>query len=113
MTLPSKLWAPRHLTLCCEYGWDWPSVAHTMIGEKRLANVRYLAESVLGDGIEGDFIETGVWRGGACILMRGVLNVHAVKDRCVWLADSFEGLPPPMKRSIQRMQVIQPILSLN
>jgi O-methyltransferase len=78
-----------------EYGWDWPSVAHTMIGEKRLANVRYLAESVLGDGIEGDFIETGVWRGGACILMRGVLNAHAVKDRCVWLADSFEGLPPP------------------
>ena len=78
-----------------EYGWDWPSVAHTMIGEKRLANVRYLAESVLGDGIEGDFIETGVWRGGACILMRGVLNAHGVKDRCVWLADSFEGLPLP------------------
>jgi hypothetical protein len=78
-----------------EYGWDWPSVAHTMIGEKRLANVRYLAESVLGNGIEGDFIETGVWRGGACILMRAVLGVYCVKDRCVWLADSFEGLPPP------------------
>lgn len=78
-----------------EYGWDWPSVAHTMIGKKRLANVRSLAESVLGNGVEGDFIETGVWRGGACILMRAVLDAYSVKDRCVWLADSFEGLPPP------------------
>lgn len=78
-----------------EYGWDWPSVAHTMIGEKRLENVRRLAESVIGNGVKGDFIETGVWRGGACILMRGVLDAHCIKDRCVWLADSFEGLPPP------------------
>lgn len=78
-----------------EYGWDWPSVAHTMIGKKRLANVRSLTESVLGNGVEGDFIETGVWRGGACILMRAVLDAYCIKDRYVWLADSFEGLPPP------------------
>jgi len=80
-----------------KYGWDWPLVAHTMVGEKRLANVRELAESVIGNGIEGDLIETGVWRGGSCIMMRAVLNAYCVKDRCVWLADSFEGLPPPDK----------------
>lgn len=78
-----------------EYGWDWPSVAHTMIGKKRLSNVRSLAESVLGNGVPGDFIETGVWRGGACILMRAVLDAYGITDRRVWLADSFEGLPPP------------------
>ena len=78
-----------------QYGWDWPSVAHTMIGEKRLANVRMLAETVLGAGIAGDFIETGVWRGGACIMMRGVLDAWSDSTRIVWLADSFEGLPPP------------------
>ena len=78
-----------------EYGWDWPSKAHTMIGEKRLANVRVLAEAVITNGVEGDFIETGVWRGGACIMMRAVLDIYDVKDRCVWLADSFEGLPVP------------------
>lgn len=78
-----------------EYGWDWPSVAHTMIGVKRLTNVRKLTESVLGNGIEGDFIETGVWRGGACIMMRAVLDAYRIKDRSVWLADSFAGLPPP------------------
>jgi hypothetical protein len=78
-----------------EYGWDWPTMAHTMIGKKRLANVRSLVESVIGNNVPGDLVETGVWRGGACILMRAVLNVYCVKDRYVWLADSFEGLPPP------------------
>ena len=78
-----------------EYGWDWPSRAHTMIGQKRLANVRALTESVIGNGIPGDLVETGVWRGGACILMRAVLEAYGVTDRCVWLADSFSGLPPP------------------
>jgi O-methyltransferase len=78
-----------------EYGWDWPSKAHTMIGAKRLANVRFLAEDVVNNGVGGDFMETGVWRGGACIMMRAVLSAYAIKDRRVWLADSFEGLPPP------------------
>jgi hypothetical protein len=27
--------------------------------------------------------------------MRAVLKAHGVKDRTVWVADSFEGLPPP------------------
>ncbi|MBN4061456.1 TylF/MycF family methyltransferase [bacterium AH-315-G11] len=78
-----------------EYGWDWPSMAHSMIGSKRMENVRLLTESVLGNQIEGDVIETGVWRGGACIMMRAVLKAYNVRDRKVWLADSFEGLPAP------------------
>jgi len=78
-----------------EYGWDWPSQAHTMIGRKRLRNVRDLVESVIGNNIVGDLIETGVWRGGACIMMRATLNVYNVTDRKVWLADSFQGLPAP------------------
>jgi hypothetical protein len=77
-----------------EHGWDWPSHAQTMIGIKRLANLRTLTESVIADNVPGDLIETGVWRGGACILMRAVLWAHNISDRCVWVADSFEGLPP-------------------
>jgi len=78
-----------------EYGWDWPSKAHTMIGVKRLANVRFLVENVIKNHVVGDFMETGVWRGGACIMMRAVMAAYAVKNRRVWLADSFEGLPAP------------------
>ena len=78
-----------------EVGMDWPSTAHTMIGVKRLANLRMLAETVIANEIPGDFIETGVWRGGACILMRAVLKAYQVTDRRVWVADSFQGLPQP------------------
>jgi O-methyltransferase len=78
-----------------EYGWDWPSKAHTMIGRKRLHNLRILTEMVLMHGIHGDIVETGVWRGGACILARAVIRAYDDKSRSVWLADSFEGLPRP------------------
>ena len=76
-------------------GSDWPRDAHTMIGLKRLENIQTCAEQVIRDGIPGDFIETGVWRGGACIFMRAILKAHNVTDRFVWVADSFEGLPSP------------------
>ena len=78
-----------------EYGWDWPSVAHSMIGRRRMGNLRELAEEVLFNRVPGDFIETGVWRGGACIYLRAILEAYGVRDRRVWAADSFEGLPPP------------------
>lgn len=78
-----------------EDGRDWPRLAHTMIGRKRMENLRFCVEDVLAKGVPGDFIETGVWRGGACIFMRGILAAHGVTDRRVWVADSFEGLPKP------------------
>ncbi len=81
-----------------ESGLDWPSRAWTMIGRKRLHNFRVLIERALADGIPGDIIETGVWRGGACMLARAILLDQGIKDRRVILADSFEGLPPPDSR---------------
>ena len=76
-------------------GRDWPAQAHTMIGFQRLQQLQFCVEDVLARGVPGDLMETGVWRGGAAILMRGVLKAHGVTDRLVWAADSFEGLPPP------------------
>jgi O-methyltransferase len=76
-------------------GLDWPPLAHTMVGLKRLDNLQFCIEDVIKNNVPGDLIETGVWRGGASILMRGVLKAYNISDRNVWLADSFEGLPVP------------------
>jgi O-methyltransferase len=76
-------------------GRDWPSLAQTMIGTTRMRNLRHLCESAILDEIPGDFIETGVWRGGACIYMRGILDAYGDCSRRVFVADSFQGLPPP------------------
>lgn len=77
------------------YGRNWPAGAHTMIGFKQLDNLQFCVEDVLAKNVPGDLIETGVWRGGATIFMRAILKVYGVTDRRVWVADSFNGLPPP------------------
>ena len=78
-----------------EIGLDWPANAQSMIGQKRMLQLQRAAEFVIERDIPGDFIETGVWRGGSCILLRAILKVYGVVDRKVWVADSFAGLPPP------------------
>jgi hypothetical protein len=66
-----------------------------MSGIARLNNIQFAVETVLKEGIAGDLLEAGVWRGGAVILMKAVLRAHGITDRIVWAADSFRGLPPP------------------
>jgi O-methyltransferase len=76
-------------------GRDRPIYAQTMIGVHRMRNVRSCVERALSEGVPGDLIEAGTWRGGAAIMMRGVLEAHADRDRRVIVADSFQGLPEP------------------
>ncbi|HEY3974200.1 MAG TPA: TylF/MycF family methyltransferase [Candidatus Sulfotelmatobacter sp.] len=79
-------------------GSDWPAEADTMVGLKRLENLQFCVTEVIRRNVPGDLIETGVWRGGASIFMRAVLKVYGDRNRVVWLADSFQGLPKPDER---------------
>lgn len=76
-------------------GLIWPVCADTMIGTKRLDNLQLCIETVINENVEGDLVETGVWRGGACIFMRAVLAAYGIENRKVFVADSFQGLPKP------------------
>jgi O-methyltransferase len=78
-----------------EEGRDTPPQGETMIGIRRLENIRQCIVDVLERDVPGDLIETGVWRGGATIYMKGVLSAYGATGRDVWVADSFRGLPPP------------------
>jgi O-methyltransferase len=79
--------------------WELVEATHwysdSMNTMERMDSLQECVEIVLRDRVPGDLIETGVWRGGACILMRGVLAAYQVTDRRVFVADSFEGLPAP------------------
>lgn len=74
---------------------DATEVAHTMIGGKRLDNIHRCLDVIMRDRVPGDVMETGVWRGGAVVFMRGYLAAYNMTDRTVWAADSFAGLPKP------------------
>jgi hypothetical protein len=93
-----------------ELGQDWPAQAHSMIGVQRMDNIRFCVEHALADGVRGDLIETGVWRGGATIFMRAILKAHGVRDRTVWVADSFEGVP---KADLERYPADQELALLH
>jgi hypothetical protein len=66
-----------------------------MVGLNRLDDLQSCVESIVADGVEGDLIEAGSWRGGASILMRATLDSLGARDKTVWVADSFEGFPIP------------------
>jgi len=79
-------------------GLDWPPDAETMLGINRLDHLEECVTDVLRRDLPGDLIETGVWRGGATIFMRAVLEAYGDRERTVWVADSFRGLPKPDRR---------------
>jgi len=74
---------------------EWGLYPHTMVGLKRLDNIEMCVNSIVRESIPGDLVEAGVWRGGAAILMRGMLRALEDVDRKVWVCDSFQGLPAP------------------
>jgi hypothetical protein len=76
-------------------GMDWPPEAETMLGLPRLHNFAVSVARAVCEGVEGDIVEAGIWRGGACILARGMLEAMGDRARRVFVCDSFEGLPPP------------------
>ncbi|MCA1696780.1 MAG: TylF/MycF family methyltransferase, partial [Actinobacteria bacterium] len=61
-----------------QFGQLRPLSAETMAGTARLDNLQWCIESMVSEGIPGDLIETGVWRGGASIFMRGMLRALEV-----------------------------------
>jgi len=75
-----------------DVGQDHPMIGYTMIGLQRLANIRRTVSSVVAADVAGDFVECGVWRGGASIYAKAVLKALG-SDRTVWCCDSFEGMP--------------------
>lgn len=56
----------------------------------------YLATKYCGvNGIEGDFVECGVWKGGSSMLIALTLNKINKKDKKIYLYDTFEGMTKP------------------
>jgi O-methyltransferase len=69
-------------------------LGESMVGLKRLDNVQECVLSIVAEGVPGDLVEAGVWRGGCGILMCALLEMLE-SDRKVVLADSFQGMPAP------------------
>lgn len=69
---------------------------YTQVGYPRLTNVYNLANDIEKGGIEGAFVECGVWKGGCAATMAAVAQRYGSR-RKIWYFDSFEGMPEPTK----------------
>lgn len=68
--------------------------SYTMVGWSRLCNVHDSLDYIRENNIEGDLMETGVWKGGVCIFMAEYVRLYKMNKK-IYVADSFEGLPRP------------------
>ncbi len=67
----------------------------TMTSSERIYALWRMVRHLVERGVEGDFVECGVWRGGSVMVMAETLADAGVTDRTLWLYDTFEGMPPP------------------
>lgn len=81
---------------CIKYGekYSWESrFYYTGIGSDGLDNIRFCCEDVIKNNIQGDFLEAGIWRGGATIYMAAIAKFYQ-QERNIWALDGFQGMPP-------------------
>lgn len=66
----------------------------TMVSYARLRGLYDATRHVIQNSVPGDFVECGVARGGSAALMALTLQ-QLQAERCLWLFDTFQGLPEP------------------
>src|SRR5260370_26841464 len=59
-----------------------------------LVDIANLLRVILSRKVPGALVECGAWRGGTAFFMAELLKQAGVRDRKVWLLDSFQGMPP-------------------
>ncbi len=78
---------------------DWEIInfvrPYTMTSLERLKSLSDAVSYVVENGIEGDFVECGTWKGGSVMCMQKKLISLNKNDRNFWVFDTFEGMPEP------------------
>lgn len=67
----------------------------TMTSIERLYATMSSTKYIINNGISGSLVECGVWRGGNSMIMAHTLLSMGVKDRDIYLFDTFEGMTEP------------------
>src|SRR5690606_9346670 len=72
----------------------------TLTGAARIAALCDAVTYIVRNGIEGDFAECGVWRGGS--VMAAALTLQRLGDtnRDLYLYDTFTGMPEPGEHDV-------------
>ncbi len=74
----------------------WNKVSDfTMISIERGYSVFKSIEYIVSNNIKGDIAECGVWKGGTCMLAALSLIYFGIRDKKIYMYDTFKGMPEP------------------
>jgi hypothetical protein len=73
---------------------------YTMTTPERLFSLIEAVRYIISNNIEGDFVECGVWKGGSVIAMILTLMSLDIRDRDIYLFDTFEGMTAPTEDDV-------------
>lgn len=68
---------------------------YTMTSQQKMYSLFCSMQYIIEHGIEGDFVECGVWKGGSTMLIASYLKEHNITNRKIYLYDTFEGMAEP------------------
>jgi O-methyltransferase len=72
----------------------------TMTSRERVEALVRATEYIVTNGIEGDFVECGVWKGGSLFAMMLTLERLGDDSRHIWGYDTFTGMTAPADRDV-------------
>jgi O-methyltransferase len=72
----------------------------TMTSPERLVSLSRAVDYLVGQGIGGDIVECGVWRGGSMLLVAMKLARLDDTKRNLYLFDTFEGMSEPGREDV-------------
>jgi len=75
----------------------------TMTSIERMYALYSATSYIVKNGLPGDFVECGVWRGGSVMLMASTLLRCGDTTRDLWLYDTFRGMTTPGADDVQTM----------
>jgi O-methyltransferase len=67
---------------------------YTQTSLERVVALADAVEYVVRRDLPGDFVECGVWRGGSAMTIALTLSRLGIRDRTLWLYDTFGVMPP-------------------
>ncbi len=79
--------------------WEKVSV-YTMTSVERGYSLFKAVEYVVKNGIPGDLVECGVWKGGSSMLMAEALMHFGDTERKIYLYDTYTGMPKPTEEDV-------------
>lgn len=73
---------------------------------ERLLRIDDLYKKIRAEGIKGDLMECGVWRGGITVFMKALTRAYNDESRRVWVSDSFNGVPNAARQDSENLYAV-------